>query len=237
MIPSLHQADFLNEFRTHRYGSVVSQGFGIRCNDLDESSVVQGGYSKTAHDLYDSETESTLHKNVSNNDDITLCPSGYNRRRILTGEQAQVIFGLKPDVNSQYRKTAETLSRIYGVSAKTVRDIWLGRTWYRETYHLDKDKAPLTNRLMKKAGRPKGAKDSRPRAKKTLFSSTDAKAYIRPRNRKENMPQSYDSQALALRGESYAWEPECLGVSLGHFEDPFHNDWAFWPASPVAAEA
>ena len=59
--------------------------------------------------------------------------------------------------------TASAVSRFYGVSEKTIRDIWNGRTWAKETWHLD------TSRILciKLAGRPKGRKDSRPRKKRS----------------------------------------------------------------------
>ncbi len=45
------------------------------------------------------------------------------------------------------------------VSEKTVRDIWTGRTWSRETWHLDTSR----NLQLKQLGRPKGCRDSQPR--------------------------------------------------------------------------
>jgi hypothetical protein len=89
-----------------------------------------------------------------------------NGRAILTDEQAQQIFRCKPAPEEKVRKRAAALSKIYGVSAKAIRDIWLGRSWYRATCHLDQSKPPTAERLQKKAGRPKGARDSKPRAKK-----------------------------------------------------------------------
>ena len=83
----------------------------------------------------------------------------------LTVLQAQAIFKLKPAPLIKHRDRALALAKIHGVSVKTVRDIWTGRTWYRETYHLDPSKPPMLDRLMKKMGRPKGVKDSKPRKK------------------------------------------------------------------------
>jgi hypothetical protein len=55
--------------------------------------------------------------------------------------------------------TATYVSSLYSVSEKAVRDIWKGRTWSRETWHLDTSR-PLQ---LKTAGRPKGCKDKQPR--------------------------------------------------------------------------
>jgi hypothetical protein len=54
---------------------------------------------------------------------------------------------------------AARLATIYGVNEKTVRDIWTGRTWSRETWHLDTSR-PIQ---LKATGRPKGCRDKRPR--------------------------------------------------------------------------
>jgi hypothetical protein len=62
---------------------------------------------------------------------------------------------------------------MYGVSAKTVRDIWVGRTWYWATYPLDLTRSISTERLERKLGRPKGKKDSRPRSRKLCPTSEE----------------------------------------------------------------
>jgi hypothetical protein len=87
-------------------------------------------------------------------------------RAILTHEQAQAIFRCKPLPSAKDRDRAGILARAYGVSVKTVRDIWVGRTWYRATFHLDPTKPFIPERLQKRAGRPRGAKDRKPRSKK-----------------------------------------------------------------------
>ena len=81
-------------------------------------------------------------------------------RAILNQEQAIQIFKSKDDLPS-----AE-LATIFHVSEKAVRDIWTGRTWSRETWHLD------TSRTLqiKQPGRPKGSKDSQPRKRRARDS-------------------------------------------------------------------
>ena len=51
----------------------------------------------------------------------------------------------------------------YGVSEKAVRDIWSGRTWSKETWHLE----PSRVMRFKRIGRPKGSKDLQPRKKRS----------------------------------------------------------------------
>jgi hypothetical protein len=95
-------------------------------------------------------------------------------RAILTHEQAQAIFRCKPLPSAKDRDRAGILARAYGVSVKTVRDIWVGRTWYRATFHLDPTKPFIPERLQKRAGRPRGAKDRKPRSKKLQSETHDS---------------------------------------------------------------
>ena len=160
--------------------------------------------------------------------------SGSHGRAILTGGQAQAIFGFRPQALSIHRDRASTLSRMYGVSVKTVRDIWKGRTWYRETYHLDPSKAPMIDRLMKKAGRPKGVKDSKPRAKKEASDEyifgissetvTTADPGICNRDCTSYSLDTWNGVKQELLGDT-----PCSDAHSALLQDPFHDDWAYWP--------
>ena len=88
------------------------------------------------------------------------------KRTILSCDQARAIFMSKPTLPASKMLHAATLAKFYGVSPKTIRDIWIGRTWYRETYFLDASKPASSERLQKKPGRPLGAKDIKPRTKR-----------------------------------------------------------------------
>jgi hypothetical protein len=143
-----------------------------------------------------------------------LDPSGHNQARIkrhgraiLTNEQAQAIFRHKPTASTKDRSKASVLSRIYGVSIKAVRDIWVGRTWYRATFHMDHSKPFSPERLEKKAGRPSGCKDSVPRARK-IPSDPRQKAQVSSENT-TNRPAWMDFPMIPAEG----------------FEDPFRGDW------------
>jgi hypothetical protein len=83
-------------------------------------------------------------------------PSSKPRAR-LSEAQVITIFQVKASASS-----ATKVANVYGVSGKTVRDIWKGRTWSRETSHLDTSR-PL---LLKPLGRPKGRRDTKPRSKR-----------------------------------------------------------------------
>ncbi len=98
-------------------------------------------------------------------------------RSILTKEHAQIIFKLKPSCSISEKGNVQALANTYGVSAKTVRDIWIGRTWYKVTYELDKGKPIASERLLKKPGRPKGSKDFKPRSKKMLQTEPESREH------------------------------------------------------------
>ena len=90
----------------------------------------------------------------------------HKPRARLTEPEAIAIFKLKGTSIS-----ATSLGRAYTVSEKAVRDIWKGRTWAKETWHLDMNR-PLH---IKKIGRPAGRKDSKPRASPGAVSSAELK--------------------------------------------------------------
>lgn len=88
-------------------------------------------------------------------------------RIVLNAQQAAEIFLLRPtmstsdDINrNKFRKGSSELARAYGVSPKTIRDIWQSRTWSHATIHLGNGQA---SPLMKNVGRPKGSRDTQPR--------------------------------------------------------------------------
>ena len=75
-------------------------------------------------------------------------------RAKLTEADALDIFHCKA-----HSLSAAFVSKKYGVSEKAVRDIWTGRTWSKETWHLDASRL----RPLKKMGRPVGRQDTKPR--------------------------------------------------------------------------
>ena len=82
-------------------------------------------------------------------------------RPVLAKEQVHQIFALKEksyasNLHTKYANVTIT-SRAFGVSDKTIRDIWSGRTWCHETG------MPRKAHLRDHVGRPKGSKDATPR--------------------------------------------------------------------------
>ena len=100
--------------------------------------------------------------------DLVSRPLAINSkpRAILTSEKAVEIFSRSvppTGSSSAERPHATSVAREYGVSEKTVRDIWTGRTWSDETRHLDPHRPP---REAKPTGRPRGRQDTEPRKRK-----------------------------------------------------------------------
>ncbi len=85
--------------------------------------------------------------------------SALKTRAKLSVDQVIEIFNSKGTATI----SAANVARQYGISEKTVRDIWKGRTWCGETWHLDTTRVVHT----KPIGRPKGCKDSKPRKPKS----------------------------------------------------------------------
>ena len=94
----------------------------------------------------------------------STCGQCAKPRAVLTKEQAIDIFRLSASgYTTASGPTATSVARAFGVSEKTIRDIWKGRTWCDETLPLDSSRQPKPR---KKTGRPMGRKDSAPRRPK-----------------------------------------------------------------------
>ena len=114
--------------------------------------------------------------------------------------------------------SASRVSKKYGVSEKAVRDIWTGRTWSKETWHLDTSRS----RPLKKMGRPVGRKDAQPRKPRNVRRTLDstqlndvvavASSYL-----DKNHDRSVDEQL-------HEWYLRC--VVDCDFQDPFACDLA-----------
>jgi hypothetical protein len=164
-------------------------------------------------------------------------------RATLTKEQAKFIFQCRLTPWSTDRGRAGILARVYGVTAKTVRDIWVGRTWYRATFNLDPFIPYAQERLEKKAGRPKGAKDSKPRTRKLRVcrvpahpdSDSDSGAVRRSDDDQHwsriavrsttNIKKKHDWHPVPATYEECSWMDFPVGDLAKEFEDPFREDW------------
>ena len=77
----------------------------------------------------------------------------------------------------RFRPNASAVAREFGVSEKTVRDIWTARTWGNETLPWDPDRKP---RVSRPTGRPLGSQDRAPRRKRTAQEYTGSPMHLDP---------------------------------------------------------
>jgi hypothetical protein len=92
------------------------------------------------------------------------------RRAILTELQAIEIFAFRSASSiSMILSSASVLAKRYGVHERTVRDIWMQRTWTHATCSLAANAGPMAKRKM---DRPVGSKDARPRKLKCVAGTT-----------------------------------------------------------------
>ena len=174
-------------------------------------------------------------------------PNARRSRSILSQNQVIEIFGWKFTADYASGKVrAAVVAKQYGVTAKAVRDIWVGRTWYRETHHLDPSRPDTAKRLMRKIGRPKGARDLKPRTKKIIDGTSKSRDEIScDKLRKLQLAElaaaslhlaSNSSLPVDSRARMDATEYVLSEELSANFADPFHGDWPYWERSMGSEE-
>ena len=169
-------------------------------------------------------------------------------RAKLTESDALNIYYCKGSVTS-----AAAISKLYRVSEKAVRDIWTGRTWSRETWHLDESRPFPT----KKMGRPLGRKDAQPRKPRSLLtilesstiSQTPTNVSLKPDSidmepafslEMNERPQAHKKESEEVPSSAWCWHDPSIDELLHEktqcefetaFEDPFGPDWAAFRCS------
>ena len=119
--------------------------------------------------------------------------------------QTQVVAIFQSRASNQ---SSTKVANSYGVNEKTVRDIWTGRTWAKETWHLD----PSRRVEVKTMGRPIGCRDTKPRKQKgckplSQRASTSASADVEHHASKEAACQG---RAQSIDEQLYEWEQDGL---------------------------
>jgi hypothetical protein len=165
-------------------------------------------------------------------------------RAVLSKVQAIEIFQIKlaADDSMIPSPSAECVAVTFGISEKTVRDIWKGRTWARETYHLD----PTRPVLEKKGfGRLQGSEDSMPRnvswhlnaglARRRPNSIKQAPPFLETHIKHNNpsgcvqrfhvghVSQQQSATTYSVDYQLHEWTMGISSPSL--LVDPFQSDW------------
>jgi hypothetical protein len=128
---------------------------------------------------------------------------------------------------------ANALAMCYGVSEKAVRDIWKGRTWFRETSHL-----PDTSGLLqvKKRTRPMKVKEHRivsainlespvniddGSAKQHSELSMESKAWLQC----TNTLAQFAHHQVSVDEQLHEWNQSMWLDAASQEADPFLHDW------------
>ena len=147
-------------------------------------------------------------------------------RAILTVDQAIEVYKMKFEGSKQPRASA--IAEAFGVSEKAVRDIWKGRTWNRETMHLDPKRACM-HQFLRLPGRPRSSSKGLVKFSVKSEEPTASGSVILPcglflSDFDGNVPK-YLSRDEILQTHFACWcnVPQ-LPVS-SKLDDPFHDDW------------
>jgi hypothetical protein len=162
----------------------------------------------------------------------------HRPRNSLTKDQALAIFKRRPHSFREINTAA--LAKEFSVTAKTVRDIWIGRTWYKDTLFLEPSRTDAFERLTRRIGRPKGSRDTKPRMRRDDWPCKDKRKQIGA-DRWNPLAESLEEKpAFILRDEKLCrqkcsenvdeavFRVSCTDIL---FSDPFHNDWPCWPSA------
>jgi hypothetical protein len=146
-------------------------------------------------------------------------------RTILREEQAVQIFEIKlansnSGIEFSKRLRPEAIAKHYGISTKAVRDIWIGRTWLRETMHLDPALAALASRL-----RPPG----RPRVR--------AIRRLQPIAERCRNESCMDSTLSTIANGCLQDDVVPLPQPSSCADDPFHDDWGHWHSTTLVPDS
>ena len=169
-------------------------------------------------------------------------------RAKLTEADALNIYHRKSSFTS-----ASAIAKLYGVSEKAVRDIWTGRTWSKETWHLDESR-PFP---AKKMGRPFGRKDAQPRKPRSLRTIPETQTFcdkpvhVSPESQSIDIapvfsivmsewPEARKMDTEDVLSSAWIWHDQSIDELLHEktqcgfdttFEDPFGPDWAAFRCS------
>jgi hypothetical protein len=160
-------------------------------------------------------------------------------RTVLTLQQALHIFQIKqsnPPSQECGRRSAAAVARSFGVSEKTIRDIWIGRTWVREMMHLDPARAAKAGGL-KLPGRPTKRSKTEENDKSCLVVHLSSTCLI-DRNIDFNSESAFcPAVSASPEGTQDLPSQHTLAMNISKASnssadaaDPFHDDWPHWAA-------
>jgi hypothetical protein len=132
-------------------------------------------------------------------------------RTVLTEQQVKDILRFKSSNQPSglsFMAIGTKLAKVYGVSEKTVRDVWKGRTWRRMTLCLSREQS-VTPSISDKVG-----------------SAVCANALCMwcYKDRNAPCPCEFNQSCSSIDNQLFLWTEQSLNWSTA-IQDPFRNDW------------
>jgi hypothetical protein len=150
---------------------------------------------------------------IVSNCEIERSIDACKTRTVLSKQQVIDIFKVRLTNDSSepvHRIGARLLAEQYLVNEKTVRDIWCGRTWHRETLHLDPNRKLDPSRF-KAPGRPRGSGNACCKVHSTTLQPTRTSPKKSTRQQQQTRPRKQATEAAVQTGPG----DNALGGSAG----------------------
>jgi len=152
-------------------------------------------------------------------------PPSSKRQQLIPEEAAEIYMQRPSKEGKMSRHGGMALCKViapkYGVTPKTIRDIWRGRTWIQATQHLWSEEERAV-RLRSQVATESSDSDELARTQEEENGHE-----INSLVNFHSIPLKPRSQQLAPPClETSGWSWECGSAPLeSTFEDPFHGDW------------
>mmetsp|Transcript_4242 Transcript_4242/g.12108 ORF Transcript_4242/g.12108 Transcript_4242/m.12108 type:complete len:175 (+) Transcript_4242:138-662(+) len=153
-------------------------------------------------------------------------------KAVLTQTDVLAIFMIKVDALPARRPTPGQVASRFGVTEKTIRDIWAGRTWRQETKHLDVSRVNVREEV-RRPGRPKGNRESSSSCSSSRPDVLDPHRTFRLAQSCINSAFSSPNEICVSRETADELKHEFshlqrVPLFTGVGDDPFHDDWPYW---------
>jgi hypothetical protein len=150
-------------------------------------------------------------------------PIPPKHRARLTEEAVLQIFACRHD-----KRSPTVLSNFYGVNEKTVRDIWSGRTWSKETQHLGPAREVSSKQIGWSSGQDKNVESLGPtndQARYGAITTTTSKTRFWMASPNGSMSRSMASK---VQDEDQPVASHAISIDEQLYEWERHGFWFIW---------
>jgi hypothetical protein len=151
---------------------------------------------------------------------IPVIPPKHRAR--LTDEAVLQIFACRHD-----KRSPTVLSNLYGVNEKTVRDIWSGRTWSKETQHLGPARAVSSKKIGWSSGQDKNVESLGPTNDQARYGAITTTSKTRFWMASPNGSMSR-SMASKVQDEDQPVASRAISIDEQLYEWERHGFWFIW---------